>query len=101
MAVHHGDGSKNAHSCQRHRFDAFRQRAADLAAEVVRRKEHVAAVGAAPAEENRRVLLELLLLEKALHEAAAELAVGSERLVVPLRGILRLMNESNGSPGVA
>ena len=44
-----------------------------------------------PAAADRRELLELFLLEKALHEVEGELTTGSDRVVVPLRGILRLM----------
>jgi len=44
-----------------------------------------------PDPDDRRGLLELFLLEKALHEVEGELATGSDRVVIPLRGILRLM----------
>ncbi|MBX9578925.1 MAG: maltose alpha-D-glucosyltransferase [Gemmataceae bacterium] len=44
-----------------------------------------------PAEDARRELLELLILEKALHELDAELTAGPERVEIPLRGILRMI----------
>ncbi len=43
----------------------------------------------------RRALLEALVLEKALHELDAELAVSPERAEVPLSGLLRML----GTPG--
>ncbi|MDB5310341.1 MAG: trehalose synthase/putative maltokinase [Gemmataceae bacterium] len=43
-------------------------------------------------DEERRQLLELFMLEKALHEVESELASGSEKIVIPMRGILRLMS---------
>ena len=51
-----------------------------------------------PAEDDRRALLELFVLEKALHEVEAELAHHSEKVVIPVRGILRMMG---GEAGVA
>ena len=47
-----------------------------------------------PAEADRRAVLELFLLEKALHEAEAELAAHSERVAIPLLGVLRLLGET-------
>ncbi|MBX9624617.1 MAG: maltose alpha-D-glucosyltransferase [Gemmataceae bacterium] len=42
-------------------------------------------------DDARRELLDLLLVEKALQEVEAELEAGSERVEIPLRGILRMM----------
>jgi maltose alpha-D-glucosyltransferase/alpha-amylase len=51
-----------------------------------------------PAEDSRRTLLELLLLEKALHEADLELTYRPEWLTIPLRGALRLFGCDPSSP---
>ena len=44
-----------------------------------------------PAEADRRELLELLVLEKALHEVESELDSASDRVVIPLRGLVRAL----------
>ena len=44
-----------------------------------------------PTEDDRRTILELVLLEKALHEADGELSTGPERVEIPLRAIIRMM----------
>ena len=41
--------------------------------------------------EARRSLLELFVLKKALNEVEAELAAGSDRIVIPAAGVLRMM----------
>jgi maltose alpha-D-glucosyltransferase/alpha-amylase len=48
----------------------------------------------------RRGLLEMFVLEKALHEVEAELVRMSEKVVIPLRGILRMM-EPAGEPAAS
>jgi maltose alpha-D-glucosyltransferase/alpha-amylase len=54
-----------------------------------------------PAEDDRRALLELFVLEKALHEVEAELAHQSEKAIIPIRGILRMMNGAGGEGGIS
>jgi maltose alpha-D-glucosyltransferase/alpha-amylase len=46
-----------------------------------------------PSDDARRELLELLVLEKALHELDAELTAGPERVEIPLRAVLRMMGD--------
>ncbi len=47
----------------------------------------------------RQTMLELFLLERALHEVEYEVARRSEWAVIPLRGVLRLLRCEVGSPG--
>ena len=55
-----------------------------------------------PNEADRREVLELFLLEKALHEAESELAQHSARVVIPLLGVLRLLGEATApAPAVS
>jgi maltose alpha-D-glucosyltransferase/alpha-amylase len=47
-----------------------------------------------PGDADRRDLLELFLLDKAMHEAESELAGHSGRVEIPLLGVMRLLGES-------
>ena len=49
-----------------------------------------------PAEEDRRMLLELMILEKALYEVESELAISPERVAIPLRGVVRMLGAPDG-----
>jgi maltose alpha-D-glucosyltransferase/alpha-amylase len=57
--------------------------------------EYVAAMAASnllpPMQDSRRTMLELLLLDKALHEIDADLTHRLEWVGIPLRGALRLL----------
>jgi maltose alpha-D-glucosyltransferase/alpha-amylase len=46
-----------------------------------------------PGEADRREVLELFLLEKALQETEAELVARSDRVAIPLLGVIRLLGE--------
>ena len=62
--------------------------------------EAILPTGILPApEDERRTLLELFVLEKALYEVQAELIGRSEKVIIPIRGILRMMATS--PPGAA
>jgi maltose alpha-D-glucosyltransferase/alpha-amylase len=44
-----------------------------------------------PADDDRLLVLDLLMLEKAMYEIESELEVESERVVIPLRGVIRMI----------
>jgi maltose alpha-D-glucosyltransferase / alpha-amylase len=50
-----------------------------------------------PAEESRRALLEVLMLERALQEIDMELSVRSHWVIIPLRGAVQLLEGYSAS----
>jgi maltose alpha-D-glucosyltransferase/alpha-amylase len=54
--------------------------------------ENMLPTGLLPSTEtDRRMLLELFLLERAIAEVETEMIAGNDRIVIPLRGILRIL----------
>ena len=64
--------------------------------------EYVRAMGETPllprTEESLRTFLELLVIEKALHEIDSDLAHRPEWVAIPLRGALRLLGYDANDP---